>query len=154
MNLKPTIMESIKCFVPKKRVRSRNYPKWFTPEICHNINKLRSLRRKLRMNPTENRRESEVFLSSNLEMLIQNAKISWESKLVTDFANSNNQKIYSHIKSLSSHASLPLTMSLAPSPTIKTRRIFSESTLTSTLYSTPVLICHSTISEQVHPRLV
>lgn len=87
--LRTTILDAMIRFVPHKRPCKK---KWFTSEIRHNINKLRSLRRKLRAYPIVIKLESHIM--PNLQHLIQSANGSWESKLVSDFANSKNQKIY------------------------------------------------------------
>uniref|UniRef100_A0A1X7SRP6 Endonuclease/exonuclease/phosphatase domain-containing protein n=1 Tax=Amphimedon queenslandica TaxID=400682 RepID=A0A1X7SRP6_AMPQE len=47
--LKNILNDSIATFVPKVRRSSQKFPKWFTGQIRHHLNQLRSLRRKSRV---------------------------------------------------------------------------------------------------------
>ena len=44
--LKLLILYAMELFIPKVRLKTHQYPKWFTSDIRHSINCLRTLRRK------------------------------------------------------------------------------------------------------------
>ena len=106
------IHEAIDLFVPRKTVSSDRYPIWFTPSIRNNINKLRTLKKKNSVGPTDCLKSKITNLSDKVQSDIGDAKVCWETRLVSDFANHKKQKIYKYMKSLSSASSLPVSMSL------------------------------------------
>ena len=50
--LKEILSEAIPLFVPKVKLRSYQRPKWFTSEIQHSLNRIHSLRKKVRKSPS------------------------------------------------------------------------------------------------------
>lgn len=86
-------------------------PTWFNSEICHNLHQLRSLRKKLKRSNSPIISEKVTSAELSLQKQIIKAKSRYESNLVTNFALSNNSKIYSYIKSFSKHSDFPPTIS-------------------------------------------
>ena len=107
--LKNILKDSIASFVPKVRRSSQKFPKWFTGQIRHHLNQLRSLRRKARVT-----KDHSAKLSSSEAMLqeeISIARSNYEAALVDKFAFSNDNTIYSYIRSLLHSNSLPNVVS-------------------------------------------
>ena len=110
-HLKSILREAVDKYVALVRISNRKTPKWFTPEIRHDINRLRYRRRYLNRKPNITRStldREEKFLQEK----ITKARSTWERNLVDDFAGSSNHRIYNHIRNLSSHSSLPYPMFL------------------------------------------
>jgi len=51
--IKGTLLIAIELFVPKVRIRTRRYPKWFTSQLIHEANCLHTLRKKYNHSPTD-----------------------------------------------------------------------------------------------------
>ena len=51
-SIKLIIEQAMDLFIPKVKLHSHHFPKWFTPDIRHHLNYLRTLRRKCRTHPT------------------------------------------------------------------------------------------------------
>ena len=107
--LKCTILYGMKLFIPKVRLRSHQRPKWVTSNLQHHLNRFRTLKRKCKLHPTL---PNLSRLKSMLQVKLKQAKSTYETNLVLDFACSQNHKIYKYINSLSSKNSLPATMFL------------------------------------------
>ena len=109
--VKSAILHAITLFVPKIKFKSNNLPKYFTSNIKHQINCIRTLRKKKLRSPTNyntNRLlEAELCLSKD----IAQAKSNYESKLIQDFASHNQPKIYRYIRNLRKSDSLPSSVS-------------------------------------------
>ena len=86
-------------------------PKYFTSNIKHQINCIRTLRKKKVRFPTNYNTncllEAELCLSKD----IAQAKSNYESKLIQDFASHNQPKIYRYIRNLRKSDSLPPSVS-------------------------------------------
>ena len=103
------IKDGIKQFVPTVRVNRYNQPKWFNSSIRHNINRVRTLRRKYNKHPSE---QNKIKLENNetqLQAEISNAKADYESTLISNFSYSNS-KIYKYIRSLTNSNCIPCSV--------------------------------------------
>ena len=99
-------------YIPKRRQQPHHRPQWFTPEIQHHLNKLHTLRKKAKHNPTEYNKHNLKEAENNLQQLIVSARQTYESTLINQFSQSNSNKIYKFISSLTNSRSIPATMSL------------------------------------------
>ena len=99
-------------FIPKVKLRSHQFSKWFTPDIRHHLNCLRTLRRKCTTHPTAHNLSKLLLLESNLDGDISSAKSRYETDLILDFANSNCNKIFKNIRGISGHSSIPPSVKL------------------------------------------
>ena len=97
-------------FIPKITIQPNQSPKWFTPDIRHQIKCLQTLRRKHKLHPTEHTTARLNSAEVNLENSIKQAKTNFEANLINNFAFNNESKIYKYIKSLSKSDSIPLTV--------------------------------------------
>jgi len=83
------------------------YPKWFTPSLKHQTNCLKSLRKRFSKSPTEHLKERLQTAEVNLAEQISSAKSDYESKLIQDFADTNQAKIFRYIKDLTKSDYIP-----------------------------------------------
>ena len=112
--IKSAIEVGVSQFVPSfsGNRRHSSLPKWFHPNLRHDLNCLRTLRRKVASHPTPylvdrlNKDEFELRLS------IDEARCNYESGLVQEFAFSKPSRLFSHINSLKKHNNFPLSMFL------------------------------------------
>ena len=51
--IKKNIYDAIDLFIPKLNRRARQFPKWFTAKLRHRLNCVRTLRRKVKLHPSE-----------------------------------------------------------------------------------------------------
>ena len=72
--IKLIIQHAMDLFLPKVKLHSHQFPKWFTPDIRHHLNCLRTLRRKYRTHPTAHNLSKLLLLESNLDGDISSAK--------------------------------------------------------------------------------
>ena len=103
------IKDGIKQFIPTVRVNRYNQPKWFNSSIRHNINRVRTLRRKYNKHPSE---QNKLKLENNETLLqaeISNTKADYESTLISNFSYSNS-KIYKYIRSLTNSNCIPCSV--------------------------------------------
>ena len=108
--IKQLIITGMDQFIPKVRLRSSQYPKWFNAHIRHQIKCLRTLRRKLRRCfsiPALNRL---ICAEDNLQSELQTVKSNYEQSLLDNFAKYKDPKIFHYIKSLSKSRSLPTVL--------------------------------------------
>jgi len=105
--IKEAIISGVHKFIPKHKRKTSTLPVWCNGEIKHQINYLRTLRKKtstkfnlqrlLRLQQTEDK----------LQQQITNARVNYESKLVTDMAANKNCNIYRYINKFTKSKSLP-----------------------------------------------
>ena len=109
-SLKLAIQQAMDLCIPKVRLRSYQFPKWFTPEIRHLVKCIPTLRRKCKLRPTAHNLNKLSNSERLLETMICSAKSSYESNLITDFASTNKNKIFKHISSITGHNSIPASV--------------------------------------------
>jgi len=108
--IKSNIVKGMDMFIPKIRFNSSQYPKWYTSNIRHQINCLRSIRKKYRSNPSIHVLHRIRMAEENLQNDIQIAKASFEANLVHNFAFRNDSKIFKHVRNITKSASIPSTV--------------------------------------------
>ena len=127
--LKDAIQHAISLYSPPLKRRSQHQPKWFQSGIRHQINKLHSLWRLCRNHPSPGRLSKLSSAESLLHCDISDVRVTYESRLVSNFAFSNDSAIYSYIKSFSRCRGIPPSVSLgsvtATSP-IEKANLFNE----------------------------
>ena len=110
--LRSVLLHSITLFTPRVKNKSRQCPVWFNSSIRHQLNRIHSLRKRCKRNPTP---DNFLHLSSaelQLHNNILEARSNFESDLVTNFAFSNDPKIYQYMRSFSRQSDLPGVMHL------------------------------------------
>ena len=85
-------------FIPKVRLRKHQRPKWISADLKHQLNCLKSLRKRLKKSVTELNALKLQEAESNVQESIFNAKSNFEANLVRDYAGKKNYNIFKHIK--------------------------------------------------------
>ena len=105
--IKNTISNSVNKFVPRVRLKTNQRPKWINPTLKHQINKLRSLRRRLK---SSTNKAALLRLYQEEQFVIKSysaAKAAYEFQLIRNFAYSNNSKIYRYLRNLTHSSDIP-----------------------------------------------
>ena len=91
--LRDAITLSTSIFVPSATIPSKVSPHWFNASIRHQLNKVRSLRRRIKRHPTQMLRTRLMQMERYLQSLIQSTKENYLMQIVTTF-RSNPRKLY------------------------------------------------------------
>ena len=105
--LKRHILTGMNRFIPKVKLRSRQFPVWFTPHLRHLIKCLRTLQRKYTKNPTTNNFQRLVFAQCSFQDTSRAAKSVYEQNLIQNYATNHDPKIYQYIKQYTKSCALP-----------------------------------------------
>ena len=95
--LKTAINCAVNLYVPQVHVNKANHPKWFNSTIRHKIKCLRTIKRQLARHSTESKKLKVTSLQNEIQHMVAEAKSTYESKLVLDYAST---KIFKHISSI------------------------------------------------------
>ena len=114
MSLKQSLLTAMSLSVPKVKLRAHQCPKWFTASIQNHLNKVHSLRKKARSTPSPQNLSNLASSESLLQADIAEAKLNYESHLVSTFAANKNYKIFNYMRCLTTHNSLPATIVQTP----------------------------------------
>ena len=98
--LRDAITLSTSIFVPSATIPSKVSPRWFNASVRHQLNKVRSLRRRIKRHPTQMLRARLMHMERDLQSLIQSTKENYLMQLVTTF-KSNPRKLYTYLNNLS-----------------------------------------------------
>ena len=101
------VVNAMKLFIPIKKHHSIQHPPLFTSEIRHCIKRLRTLRRKYKLHPSQRTLANITALETTTQDMIDTAKLDYESSLVHNFASTNSSKIYDYIKSITKSNHMP-----------------------------------------------
>ena len=104
--LKDSIQNARALFIPFSSHQPRSTPPWFTHEIRHSINCIRSLRRRYQHRPTSTLLSRITALESLLITQIDSAKSVYESNLAASF-HSNPRPLYRYLRQFSCTPSIP-----------------------------------------------
>ena len=105
-DLRTVLVDACNEFIPTFKSSKGKSPRWYTAEIRHNINRIRSLRRRINKNTTPGRLVKLTNLSAHIHYLMETAKTEYQSKLVSTFG-SNPRKLYSYLSDLHNAKSPP-----------------------------------------------
>jgi len=105
--IKQCLTTAIDLFIPKIRSNQHHYPKWFTSDLKHQLNRLRTLRKKLRSHFTLQQLQKLITAEEAFQLSLNQAKSSYESGIINQYVRSKNPKIYQYIKSITKSSSLP-----------------------------------------------
>ena len=109
-SLKQLVLSALSLFVPKVKLRRHQRPKWFTSDIQNHLNKVHSLRKKARSTPSPRNLTNFASSESLLQAEMSEAKLNYESHLVSTFAVNKNYKIFNYLHSLTTQNTLPATV--------------------------------------------
>ena len=107
VTLKNTINDATSRFTPKVLIRPHQRPKWFTPSIQHKLNRIHSLRKKIKSSSSPFSIAKLLQAESSLQKDMEQAKTIFEHNLVNNFAFCRDHRIFKYINSITSHNSIP-----------------------------------------------
>ena len=84
-------------FIPKRKIKDRNSPPWINAEIRHMLNKKETIRRKLRTNSSNCRKQSYRNARSLIKSLIKESRSSYFDKVGAEI-DTNPKRFWSLIK--------------------------------------------------------
>ena len=102
--IKNIIYNGMHQHIPKVKLKSHACPKWFDSEIRHQLNRLRTLRRRCRSHPTPHILDKLQLYETNVQNRLIAAKTSFEANLIQQ---KNNSKIFKYIRTVSGQGSIP-----------------------------------------------
>ena len=91
-------------YIPKLKVKTLKHPKWFNSDLRHHLNCIRSLRKRIRVHPTEKKLSKLKSSEKLLQEKMLSAKASYEAKLICSSATS---LILKYINSITGHHTIP-----------------------------------------------
>ena len=91
--------------MPTVKTRRDKSPKWFTPEIRHLKNGLRTARKRCNKQSVPSNKCFQ--LESVLQGKMLDAKVKFEADLISNFSRANKNKMYDYIKNLHKSSGLP-----------------------------------------------
>ena len=97
--IKSVIYEAMTLFIPKFRVYSKQYPKWFTKELRHQIKCLHTLRRNYKRSPSDHNATHLNQAENSFQINADTAKSNYETNRINNFVSTSNPAIYRHIRS-------------------------------------------------------
>lgn len=83
-------------FAPRSKYHSSSRPQWFSPDICHQLNKVHSFRNSCRKDPSPLKLSHLLTVESKLQSDIACAWDEYESDLVHNFALTKDARIYKY----------------------------------------------------------
>ena len=102
--LKHTINDAINIYTPKVLIRPHQRPKWFTPAIKHHLNKIHSLRKRVKSSSSPSSITKLLLAESSLQKEMEQAKTIFEHNLVSNFAFKKDHRIFKYINIISHHS--------------------------------------------------
>ena len=133
---KPVVLSSIEQCVLMIKLGPNQQPRWFTPTLRDHITCVRTLRKRYLRSPTDNNKTRLHTAETNLNNEFIQAKSTYESTLIHNFASTNDSKIYQYIWNITNSHLIPSTVHL----TVQVHRTISAKPLFSTIISTLYLL--------------
>ena len=104
--IKEILLEAAELFVPKVRIRTKQYPKWFT---SHEANCLRTLRKKYNHSPTDYNLNRLTTAEKMFNDKVKSAKVTNETNLTESFLSHSNPAVCRYLRSITNYKGLPTT---------------------------------------------
>ena len=143
--IKSCIYCAINLYIPKVKRRWLKYPCWFTSEIKHHLNCLRTLKRRTTAHPTVCNQSKLKSSMKHLQDKIISAKTSYETQLIKRFASNNNSNISTAslvtTPSLQLSTLSPLLLSLIMKRQLYLMSIFTQFLLKAPLFFRLLMSC-------------
>ena len=109
-SIKSVILKAMDIYIPKVRLKTSKRPRWFTPEIKHLKNRIRTVRRKCKYHPTPSNCSKLLDLENILRNKVLLAKSTYENELIKKFCYRNSSKLFKYISALTNHRDIPSTV--------------------------------------------
>ena len=110
--IKSTILEAMTLFIPRFLIRSKQYPKWFTGDLRHQLKCHHTLRRTYKRSPSDRNKIRLIQAEDLFQQSVAEAKSNFEAALITDYACHSSPAIYHYIRNFTKSATIPPTVHL------------------------------------------
>jgi len=77
-----TLHQAIDLFVPKVRIRTKQYHKWFNSQLIHEANCLRTLSKKYSCSPTDHNLNHLTVAEKSFTSNLESVKVTYETNLI------------------------------------------------------------------------
>lgn len=140
--LKDKIFKACELFIPRAKYSTHKLPKWFNSGIRHLLNRIHTLKRKLKKSSNATRLANLCSLELKLQELMSNAKENYKSQLLTSFSHSP-KVLYHHLRLLHKLSEIPQcliynsTFILDPTDKVEAFNNFFNSTFTLSDFELP-----------------
>ena len=98
--------------IPKFKSRARQYPKWFSPELHHQLKCLHTLRKTCKRSPTPHKLDRLDRAEAEFQQNIIKTKSSYEADLIYNHADGSVSKIYNYIRTITKAKTIPTVLHL------------------------------------------
>ena len=98
--IKHAILDSCNKFIPKARIPTKPSPRWFNPEIRHQLNKVHTIRRRIKTSPTQHLIAKLSQMEASLQSSMEKSKDDFLQSLTSTF-KLQPKKLYGYMNSLS-----------------------------------------------------
>ena len=107
MGLKYYIITGMNLFIPTVRLRARQFPAWFTPQLRHLLKCYRTRQRKYNQHPTPNNLQRLGRAQCSFHDANVASKTVFENDLIHGYAMRKDPKIFQYIKKFTKSDVLP-----------------------------------------------
>ncbi len=102
-----SVETGMKLFIPKVRLRKRQLPAWFTPNLRHQLKCLRTLRRKCRVKTSQTMCHSRLKQTeATFQANCVEAKRMYDGRLIREFSSSGSS-VFKYINALRKGGNIP-----------------------------------------------
>ncbi len=101
--------DTVKKFIPSKKIKGRNSPPWLNGEIIHAMRQKEAIRRKVKMSPTNALKAKFSELRAKVKKMVNSSRKNFFSSLDVDFQR-NPKRFWSIFKLSSNEPNIPETM--------------------------------------------
>ena len=108
--IKTAMLKAMSPNKPEFQLRAHQYPKWFSPELQHQLKCLQTFRtlwKKYKHSLTSHNLDRLYYAEDQFQLNIDSTKSNYEANLIHGFANHNNSKIYGYIQSITKTKNTP-----------------------------------------------
>ena len=104
--LKGVLFDACDTLIPKKHFQPSRYPVWFSSDIRHSINCIKTIQRRIQKKPSAALVQKLKDKEKELSEMISNCKLDHQRSIVSQFYT-NPSKLYSHLRKMSKRKSKP-----------------------------------------------
>ena len=93
--IEQTVALAMNIYIPKVRLRRRQFPKWFSPHLHHQYKCLNTVRRGYERSPTAHNLAKKILCDSDVCTQAELEKAAFESTLITNMSSGNTSAVFS-----------------------------------------------------------
>jgi len=105
--IKKALYEAMDLFVPKVRLEAEQFPKWFTPDLIHQLKGLCTLRKKCKHSPTTHNLQRLAIAETSFNSNIETAKAMYENSLIESMLSKSTSTLFCYLRSIQALEAYP-----------------------------------------------